>query len=76
MFDALGSDRCYKKVWPLDKILKLIREESGHHFDPKIVKVSLEHLDEFIRIRDMQQDQFTEGNSVLSENSCPTKPKG
>ena len=72
VFDALGSDRCYKKAWPLDKILKLIREESGHHFDPKIVKVSLEHLDEFIRIRDMQQDQFTEGNSVLSENSCPT----
>ena len=76
VFDALGSDRCYKKAWPLDKIIKLIREESGHHFDPKIVKVFLEHLDEFIRIRDMQQDQFTEGNSVLSENSCPTKPKG
>ena len=76
VFDALGSDRCYKKAWPLDKIIKLIREESGHHFDPKIVKVFLEHLDEFIKIRDMQQDQFTEGNSVLSENSCPTKPKG
>ena len=26
VFDALGSDRCYKKAWPLDKILKLIRE--------------------------------------------------
>ena len=76
VFDALGSDRCYKKAWALEKIIKLIREESGHHFDPKIVKVFLEHLDEFIKIRDMQQDQFTEGNSVLSENSCPTKPKG
>ena len=75
VFDALGSDRCYKKAWPLDRILKLIREESGHHFDPKIVKVFLEHLDDFIKIRDMQQDQFTDGNTVLSENACPTKPR-
>ncbi len=48
----------------MDRILKLIREESGHHFDPKIVKVFLEHLDDFIKIRDMQQDQFTDGNTI------------
>ena len=32
VFDALGSDRCYKRAWPLDKILSLISEERGRHF--------------------------------------------
>ena len=34
VFDALGSDRCYKRAWPLDKILALIQEEKGRHFIP------------------------------------------
>lgn len=32
VFDALGSDRCYKRAWPLDKILALIQEEKGTSF--------------------------------------------
>ncbi|MCD8491219.1 MAG: HD domain-containing protein [Geovibrio sp.] len=39
VFDALGSDRVYKKAWDMDRILKLMQEESGQHFDPALVKV-------------------------------------
>ena len=57
VFDALGSDRVYKKAWELEKILELFREESGKHFDPKLVTLFLENLDNFLKIRDKFQDK-------------------
>lgn len=38
VWDALQSDRPYRKGWPRNKILKYIKEESGKHFDPQVVK--------------------------------------
>ena len=56
VFDALGSDRVYKKAWELERILALFKEESGKHFDPKIVTLFLENLDIFLKIRDTFKD--------------------
>lgn len=56
IFDALGSDRCYKKAWNDDKIFTLIREERGEHFDPKLVDIFFDHLDEFLTVRDSYRD--------------------
>lgn len=58
VFDALGSDRCYKRAWPLDKILALIQEEKGRHFDPELVDLMLTNLDGFLAIRDTYRDEF------------------
>jgi HD-GYP domain-containing protein (c-di-GMP phosphodiesterase class II) len=44
VWDALGSDRPYRKAWPREKIIAHIKEESGHHFDPKIVKLFVDLL--------------------------------
>lgn len=52
VFDALGSHRCYKRAWPLDKVLSLIRQERGKHFDPVIVDLFLDNLSQFLAIRD------------------------
>ena len=38
VFDALTSKRCYKNAMPLEKAYAIIREESGTHFDPKVVE--------------------------------------
>ena len=51
VFDALGSDRIYKKAWSDEKIFKLFKEERGNHFDPNLVDIFFENLDEFILIR-------------------------
>ena len=56
VFDALGSDRCYKKAWNDEKIFNLFREERGQHFDPKLVDIFFEYLDEFLTIRDSLKD--------------------
>ncbi|NRA60598.1 MAG: DUF3369 domain-containing protein [Psychrobium sp.] len=57
VFDALGSDRCYKKAWPMNKILALFEEETGKHFDPRLMKLFMNNLDKFIEIRDRYQDE-------------------
>jgi len=56
VFDALGSDRCYKKAWELDKILDLFKEQKGKHFDPNLVDLFFDNLDEFLKIRDTYVD--------------------
>ncbi|MBU0632083.1 PAS domain S-box protein [bacterium] len=56
VFDALGSDRCYKKAWELERIIELFKEEKGKHFDPYLVELFLENLDKFLVIRDTYKD--------------------
>jgi len=50
VFDALYHKRCYKEAWPLEDILKLFKEESGKHFDPKLVNILLNNTDKYIKI--------------------------
>lgn len=59
VFDALGSDRVYKKAWDLDSILDLIKEEAGQHFDPVLVKVFFDHQDEILDIREKYKDEWS-----------------
>lgn len=56
VFDALGSDRTYKKAWPLEDILKLFTEQKGKHFDPYLVDLFMDNLDDFLKIRDEFKD--------------------
>ncbi|GAB4390696.1 MAG: hypothetical protein Kow0025_24500 [Thermodesulfovibrionales bacterium] len=41
VWDALNSDRPYRKAWPRDKISAHIGALSGTHFDPRVVEVFL-----------------------------------
>ena len=56
VFDALGSDRCYKKAWPDEDIFKLIKDGKGNQFDPILVDVFFENLDIFLEIREKFKD--------------------
>ena len=42
VFDALVSERPYKKAWPIDSARAFIRSQSGLHFDPRCVDAFLE----------------------------------
>ena len=46
VFDALVHRRCYKDAWPLEKALDLLKEQRGKHFDPNLVDILIENLDE------------------------------
>jgi putative two-component system response regulator len=56
VFDALGSNRVYKKAWEDEKIFELIKSERGKHFDPKLVDVFFENIDKILAIRDQFKD--------------------
>ena len=64
VFDALGSDRYYKKAWSDEKIFKLLKEERGKHFDPKLIDLFFENLDKFLYIR----DSFSDKSSYMKEH--------
>jgi len=46
VYDALNSDRPYRKAWTKDKTVAYIKEQSGKHFDPQVVEVFLKTNDE------------------------------
>ena len=48
VFDALISERCYKKAMSPEEAFRIIEEGSGSHFDPQLVSVFLHHKDQFI----------------------------
>lgn len=44
VWDALRSDRPYRKAWQDNQAIEYIREQSGKHFDPKVVEAFLDML--------------------------------
>lgn len=50
VFDALTHKRKYKDSWTLEETLAYITEQSGRHFDPKLVDILLNNLNEFTKI--------------------------
>ncbi len=51
VFDALSNDRVYKKAWPMEDILEHFRNERGKHFDPRLIDLFLENIDDFLEIK-------------------------
>jgi response regulator RpfG family c-di-GMP phosphodiesterase len=51
VFDALCQTRSYKDAWPIERVFEYIKEERGKHFEPKIVDLFFENLDEIMKIR-------------------------
>jgi putative two-component system response regulator len=51
VFDALLSDRCYRPAMELEQAVELMRKGRGAHFDPKVVDVLLDDLDEVLALR-------------------------
>jgi len=57
VYDALTSERFYKRAYTHDKSSHIILSLKGSHFDPRVVEVFDQLSDEFNRIR---EEQFKE----------------
>lgn len=57
VFDALGTTRCYKQKWEIGEILKYIKSQSGKQFDPKIVEIFFNNIDEFLYVKNKYEDE-------------------
>ena len=80
VFDALTSKRPYKDPFPVEVAIDIIKKERGQHFDPDVVDVFLENIDEILKIKSevasaehtslsgfawSERDQVEKGNSKL-----------
>ena len=50
VYDALTSERPYKRAWPSEEAFAFIQSQSGAHFDPKLVALFLGLRAEIIEI--------------------------
>lgn len=81
VFDALSSRRSYKPPWPDEKIIAVIKEESGQHFDPDVVDCFLDIWDVISAIRAKYTEDLPEDEQPITDNSkapegkqTPSKP--
>ncbi|MEK7767624.1 MAG: HD domain-containing phosphohydrolase [bacterium] len=51
VFDALTSDRCYKRAWTVERAAAEIRAGAGRHFDPRVVTAFEGVVAELVEIR-------------------------
>ena len=60
VFDALTSERPYKKAWSIEQAKQLLKEGSGKHFDPACVDAFFTDFDEVLAIKDRFMDEEIE----------------
>lgn len=56
VFDALTSERPYKKAWPLEQARAYIEEHAGRYFDPEVVEHFIKCLPQIHAIRERYAD--------------------
>jgi response regulator RpfG family c-di-GMP phosphodiesterase len=59
VFDALTTQRYYKPAFPLDTTLKIMKEYTGTHFDPRVMKAFMEGLEEMKKILGFKEVDLT-----------------
>lgn len=60
VFDALTSHRVYRAAFSVDEAVKMIREGSGSHFDPRVVQAFEQNLDCIVETRTRYADGPTD----------------
>jgi putative two-component system response regulator len=57
VFDALTSNKVYKKASPLTQAVEIMREGRGSHFDAELLDLFLDSMDEVVRIKERYADR-------------------
>ena len=78
VFDALTSERPYKKAWPVEEAVAEIERCNGRHFDPDVVRAFLRRVPEMVKIKEQFADTpfVEERTSVPGALPMPVAPEG
>ena len=57
VFDALTSERPYKKAWDVARSVEFLREGAGTHFDPRCVEAFLQSFNDVLAIKERFRDE-------------------
>ena len=72
VFDALISNRSYKKGFSFEKSMDIIREGLGTHFDPLVAQAFLDAEDEVKRVAE-EHSRIYEHKDDMKDDSKDTK---
>lgn len=61
VFDALTSERPYKRAWEVDRARAMLVESSGTHFDPRCVETMIARWDRVLEIKERFADDEPAG---------------
>ena len=50
VFDALTTERAYKKAWTVEEAIAYLQRESGRHFDPELVRLFMKAMPEVVEV--------------------------
>ena len=50
VFDALTTKRCYKPAFSMEETMRIIKEGTGRHFDPKVVEAFEKSMDKIMAV--------------------------
>jgi len=56
VFDALTTERPYKDAWPIEKAVEFLKDQSGKHFEPRLVELFVEILPDILAIREQYSE--------------------
>lgn len=69
VYDALTTKRVYKDAYSHEKAVEIITTDSGTHFDPDIVDVFLDHLEDFREIRRVFKEEDDLDTPEMASNT-------
>lgn len=58
VFDALTTNRVYRKSMGLYDAVEIMKQGRGSHFDPELLDAFLSHLDEVLRVKKEEDDRL------------------
>lgn len=64
VFDALTSDRPYRRAFSMEVALDMMRAERGTHFDPDVLDPFLDSMEEVTAIRDSPPQRLFEAETA------------
>jgi putative two-component system response regulator len=56
VFDALTSKRPYKDPWSVEETIRYMKEQSGKHFEPKLIELLEQKLEDILAIKEQFKD--------------------
>jgi PAS domain S-box-containing protein len=73
VWDALLSDRPYRKAWTKAKAAKYLREQAGSHFDPNLVETFLNMINKKVEKRLKADKQKTRSKKTVRPSKSKKK---
>jgi diguanylate cyclase (GGDEF)-like protein/putative nucleotidyltransferase with HDIG domain len=73
-YDATRCDRPYRKGMKREESIALLRSMVGNAFDPKVVEMFIQHVEEFDRMIDLQDIKEQVASAPVADTQTSTKP--